>query len=240
MACYPQFAYAYPQQQQISAQVAVAVAQAEDSKQQVVAPPPPVMAMVQPVLAYASQPAYTYAYAMPNYPVPVYSSSPQMTAAVKVAAPASETKKVTASASDNKKVSATASARGTKKVVTKVSAKVASSSAKASTKSDQPSDKSSAAKVEKPTKVMIGRTKKQVDEDNVKLAINEGIYNPNEIVPKDAKPDQLFWVVEADGSNTLRAFSTIEAGVLGKGVWKIDPRYGNAYFVRAKEEESEE
>ncbi|KAL1304208.1 hypothetical protein AAFC00_000630 [Neodothiora populina] len=91
--------------------------------------------------------------------------------------------------------------------------------------------------VEKPSrKVWVGRTKKQVDEDNIKIAVSEHLYCFNSVVPKDVKPDQLFWVIETDGSNTLRTFYAIDSGGLGKGVWKIDPRYGNAYFVRARED----
>ncbi|GAB7351028.1 hypothetical protein MBLNU459_g1515t1 [Dothideomycetes sp. NU459] len=80
----------------------------------------------------------------------------------------------------------------------------------------------------------VGRTKKQVDEDNIQIAVNEGIYKPNDIVPKGAKDDQLFWCIETDGSNTLRTFRTIEDD-LYPGRWKVDPRYGNLYFVREKE-----
>lgn len=83
-------------------------------------------------------------------------------------------------------------------------------------------------------RVWVGRTKKQVDEDNAKIAHREGVYKPNEMVPKGARSDQLFWVIETDGSNTLRNFRTIEED-LQPGKWKVDPRYGNAYFVRDKD-----
>jgi hypothetical protein len=53
------------------------------------------------------------------------------------------------------------------------------------------------------------------------------------MMPKDASPDQLFWCIEPDDSNTLRDFRTIEED-LQPGKWKVDPRYGNAYFVRDK------
>jgi GH15 family glucan-1,4-alpha-glucosidase len=86
----------------------------------------------------------------------------------------------------------------------------------------------------KTDRVWVGRTKKQVDEDNAKIAHKEGVYKPNEMVPKAASPDQLFWVIEPDDSNTLRTFRTIEDD-LQPGKWKVDPRYGNAYFVREKE-----
>jgi hypothetical protein len=85
----------------------------------------------------------------------------------------------------------------------------------------------------KPYRTWVGRTKKQVDEDNAKIAHKEGVYKPNAMMPKDASPDQLFWCIEPDDSNTLRDFRTIEED-LQPGKWKVDPRYGNAYFVRDK------
>ncbi|KAI5196773.1 hypothetical protein E4T39_07615 [Aureobasidium subglaciale] len=88
-----------------------------------------------------------------------------------------------------------------------------------------------------PDRVWVGRTKKQVDEDNAKIAHKEGVYKPNEMAPKAASPDQLFWVIESDNSNTLRNFRTIEED-LQPGKWKVDPRYGNAYFVRDKKEKA--
>lgn len=88
------------------------------------------------------------------------------------------------------------------------------------------------------TRAWIGRTTKQVDEDNVRMAINEGLYKPNDIVPKGARDDQLFWCIETDGSNTLRTFRTIEDD-MHPGKWKVDPRYGSLYFVREKEKEKE-
>jgi len=82
-------------------------------------------------------------------------------------------------------------------------------------------------------RIWVGRTKKQVDEDNARIAHKEGVYKPNEMVPKDASPDQLFWCIEPDDTTTLRSFRTIEED-LQPGKWKVDPRYGNAYFVREK------
>jgi hypothetical protein len=97
---------------------------------------------------------------------------------------------------------------------------------------------SSAAAASKVTRTWVGRTKKQVDEDNAKIAHKEGVYKPNEMVPKAASPDQLFWCIEPDDSNTLREFRTIEED-LQPGKWKVDPRYGNAYFVRDKVEKKD-
>lgn len=95
-------------------------------------------------------------------------------------------------------------------------------------------DETKSEKTEKPAKnVWIGRTKAQVDEDNIKIALREGVMKPNEMAPRNPKPDQLFWVVELNGNPTLRSYQTIEE--LGAGKWLIDPRYGNAYFQREKE-----
>ncbi|CAD0109445.1 unnamed protein product, partial [Aureobasidium uvarum] len=137
-------------------------------------PPPPAPQANMPTMTYGAFPygmpatAIPVAYAMPNYPVPVYTDTP--TASPKL----------------------------------------------------------------KTDRVWVGRTKRQVDEDNAKIAHKEGVYKPNEMVPKAASPDQLFWVIEPDDSNTLRNFRTIEEE-LYPGKWKVDPRYGNAYFVRDKE-----
>lgn len=54
------------------------------------------------------------------------------------------------------------------------------------------------------TNPWIGRTKAQVDEDNVKIAKQLGAYEKRKVAPTDAKDDQPFWVVENDGSHTLR------------------------------------
>jgi len=80
----------------------------------------------------------------------------------------------------------------------------------------------------------VGRTKAQVDEDNIKVAMRENVYKYDAMKPKDAKPDQLFWVVELDQSTTLRMYKTIDED-LGPGKWERDPRHGNAYFVREEE-----
>jgi hypothetical protein len=69
-------------------------------------------------------------------------------------------------------------------------------------------------------------------------AAPKAVYKPNEMVPKAASPDQLFWCIEPDDSNTLREFRTIEED-LQPGKWKVDPRYGNAYFVRDKLEKKD-
>lgn len=77
----------------------------------------------------------------------------------------------------------------------------------------------------------VGRTKAQVDEDNVKLALSENVWKYDAMKPKDARPEQLFWVIELDQKTTLRSFKTIEND-LAPGKWERDQRFGNAYFVR--------
>lgn len=54
------------------------------------------------------------------------------------------------------------------------------------------------------TNPWIGRTKAEVDEDNAKIAKEMGAYEKRKVAPADAKDDQPFWVVENDGSHTLR------------------------------------
>ncbi|PNS16487.1 hypothetical protein CAC42_221 [Sphaceloma murrayae] len=77
----------------------------------------------------------------------------------------------------------------------------------------------------------IGRTRAQVNEDNLKLAARENVFKNDPMKPANATPDTLFWVVELDGRTTLRMFKTIDED-LGLGRWEKDPRHGNAYFVR--------
>jgi hypothetical protein len=53
----------------------------------------------------------------------------------------------------------------------------------------------------------LGRTKAQVEEDNMKIAKAEGAYdkkNYGKMVPSDMKDDQMCWVVELDDGHTLR------------------------------------
>ena len=52
--------------------------------------------------------------------------------------------------------------------------------------------------------VWQGRTKKEVEEDNMRIAAQEGAYDKRKVVPTGLKPDQMCWVVEVDGSHTLR------------------------------------
>ncbi|KAK5134749.1 hypothetical protein LTR08_006124 [Meristemomyces frigidus] len=83
-----------------------------------------------------------------------------------------------------------------------------------------------------------GRTKAEVEEDNMKIASREGAYDKRKVVPVGMKDDQMMWVVELDGSHTLRTYVTIKDL---KGEWKKDPRYEDAYyFVREEEAEKKD
>jgi len=53
--------------------------------------------------------------------------------------------------------------------------------------------------------------------------------------PENAEPETLFWVVELDGTTTLRPFRTIKDDGFGPGHWDRDERHGNAFFVRDEE-----
>lgn len=52
--------------------------------------------------------------------------------------------------------------------------------------------------------VWYGRSKAQVDEDNMKIAAREGLFKETSMAPHKPKDDQMFWVVELDGGHTLR------------------------------------
>ena len=80
-----------------------------------------------------------------------------------------------------------------------------------------------------------GRSKAEVEEDNMKIAKAEGACEARKVEPVGLKADQMVWVVEGDGSPTLRAYATVKEF---KGEWKADPRFENSwYFVREQEEE---
>ena len=49
----------------------------------------------------------------------------------------------------------------------------------------------------------IGRTKAEVEEDNMKLAKSENVYAPRKLVPQ-MDDDQMVWVIELDKTRTLR------------------------------------
>ena len=49
-----------------------------------------------------------------------------------------------------------------------------------------------------------GRTKAEVEEDNMKIAQREGAYDARKVQPIGLKDDQMVWCVEVDGTHTLR------------------------------------
>ena len=57
-----------------------------------------------------------------------------------------------------------------------------------------------------------GRTRAEVDEDNMKIAAGHGAYDERKVEPKGLKPDQMVWVVEPDGAQTLR-YACFQAAV---------------------------
>ncbi|GAB7360580.1 hypothetical protein MBLNU230_g0463t1 [Neophaeotheca triangularis] len=78
-----------------------------------------------------------------------------------------------------------------------------------------------------------GRTKAQVEEDNMKIAFNENVNRERKMAPVDTKEDEVFWVVELDGSQTLRSHEAIQGM---NGHWREDPRFKSWYFLREKGE----
>lgn len=53
--------------------------------------------------------------------------------------------------------------------------------------------------------VWKGRTKAEVAEDNMKYAKTEGSWDKRKIAPVGLADDQMCWVIELDGSHTLRS-----------------------------------
>lgn len=49
-----------------------------------------------------------------------------------------------------------------------------------------------------------GRTKGEVQEDNLKIAAEEKVWEKRKVVPTGLATDQMCWVVEVDGNYTLR------------------------------------
>ncbi|KAF2153500.1 hypothetical protein K461DRAFT_268062 [Myriangium duriaei CBS 260.36] len=104
-------------------------------------------------------------------------------------------------------------------------AKIACASPKTTATAPQPKPEG------KTKQVWLGRTKAQVADDNLKMAVRENVYKYDPMKPHGAAADQLFWVVEVDGSTVLYNFKTIDEA-LGPGKWERDPRFGNAIFIR--------
>lgn len=61
----------------------------------------------------------------------------------------------------------------------------------------------------------LGRTRAEVEQDNMKLAKREGASEPRKVQPIDVKDTQLFWVIEPDGeTSTLRFVLTFRCLIL--------------------------
>lgn len=52
--------------------------------------------------------------------------------------------------------------------------------------------------------IWMGRTKKQVEEDNMKIAKKQGANAKRKMAPMDVSDDQLFWVTGSDSEAELR------------------------------------
>jgi hypothetical protein len=57
---------------------------------------------------------------------------------------------------------------------------------------------------EAPTNKWQGRTRVEVEEDNLKIAADEKVWEKRKVVPTGLAEDQMCWVVEVDSSYTLR------------------------------------
>ncbi|KAK3698646.1 hypothetical protein LTR37_016875 [Vermiconidia calcicola] len=97
---------------------------------------------------------------------------------------------------------------------------------------------------EKPKKKKIeprkwqGRTKAEVEEDNMKIAAREGTYAARKVEPQGLKEDQVVWVVGEDEEPVLQTYAMAKDL---KGEWKSDPRYKDSWYsVREKAEEKVE
>ncbi|KAK7541210.1 uncharacterized protein J3D65DRAFT_617819 [Phyllosticta citribraziliensis] len=84
--------------------------------------------------------------------------------------------------------------------------------------------------------VWYGRTEAEVRDDNKVLAERDGANGRHEIMPRNPRPDQSFWVRDLDGTRYIRPYAFIEDN-LRPGEWRVDQRHGNLYFVRARSEE---
>nr|POE72792.1 hypothetical protein CFP56_30731 [Quercus suber] len=77
----------------------------------------------------------------------------------------------------------------------------------------------------------FGRTRAEVEADNMRIAAEEQAYEKRTMVPSDMADDQKCWVIELDESQTIREYREIKEM---EGEWKEDPRSkGARFFVRA-------
>ncbi|GAD93562.1 predicted protein [Paecilomyces variotii No. 5] len=77
-----------------------------------------------------------------------------------------------------------------------------------------------------------GPTKKEVEEQNAKIAGKVGVTKPAQLIPYEAADGQQWWVRELDGSFTLRTTNDIMENCQ-PGRWAYASA-GYPYFVRAE------
>ena len=67
------------------------------------------------------------------------------------------------------------------------------------------------AESRQPMHTWLGRTLSQVHEDNMNIAKREGACDKRQVEPIDVAEGQMLWVVETDGSHTLRSVRYLES-----------------------------
>ncbi|KAF2245878.1 hypothetical protein BU26DRAFT_607183 [Trematosphaeria pertusa] len=74
-------------------------------------------------------------------------------------------------------------------------------------------------------------TRDEIQNENVRIAIQRGATNARRIKPADALPDDPFWCKERNGEWHLRSFYQIE-NECQPGLWKINAESGMLTFER--------
>lgn len=77
-----------------------------------------------------------------------------------------------------------------------------------------------------------GKTKAQVDAENIAIARQVGATKPVQLVPYNPSPEQQFWCRELDTSYTLRTSKDITEN-LQPGFWQY-AEGGYPYWVRTE------
>ncbi|MCJ1299204.1 hypothetical protein MMC08_001996 [Hypocenomyce scalaris] len=81
--------------------------------------------------------------------------------------------------------------------------------------------------------VWYGRTKEQVDAENIAIAQKVGTNKPVQLVPYNPSGEQQFWCRELDSSYTLRTSKDITEN-LQPGFWQYAQPGGYPYWYRMK------
>ncbi|KAK4623310.1 uncharacterized protein CLAFUR5_07387 [Fulvia fulva] len=82
----------------------------------------------------------------------------------------------------------------------------------------------------------LGRTKQQVEEDNMKIAKKAGAYDKRKIAPIVEDDNTLFWVNELDKTQTVRDYRYIKTV---PGHWENHPQFPGAYYFVVEKDEPE-